>query len=694
MTCPGRCRKLIGLAVLVLLLLVYWSVAVSATLDKSSAFDETAHLTAGYSYWRTGDFRLQPENGNLPQRFAAIPLLFSSPSFPETDRPIWQQSNVWLMGYDFFYREGNNPDRLLFQGRATMAMFGLGVALLVYFWSRRLFGPTGALLSLVLCIVCPTMLAHGPLITSDMAAAFFFLAAAGSWWRVLHHISVATVLLCALSLSGLFLAKYSAVLFLPMAFLLLLLRLWGRLPLSIHFGRWQRTVVSFKNQLGCLLAVVFLQMACVCIAIWAAYGFRYAIFADSVEGRDRLHPAGWEHVLPESGAASALVQTARDLHLLPEGYLFGLAFTLHYAQQRPAFFNGEFGTQGWFWFFPYAFLVKTPLPFFVVLGLAVAALIRRWRDALPASPLRSQVWQSFYAAAPLWILLVVYWLAAVHSKLNIGHRHLLPTYPVLFIFAGAAGDWLRFRRQESPDPLTGTGRSKWTRSLYPLAVGIMAMAMVASIVESVRAFPNYLAYFNQIVGGPRQGYRHLVDSSLDWGQDLPGLKRWLDQHVPEQGVPIYFAYFGTGSPKSYGIRARMLPSFFDYRGKFDPAPLQEGVYCISATMLQCTYTLFPGPWNPDYEKRYQLARRYVQMFEYAKKQGAEKKEFLAKVPWPEVFHAYDQLRFGKLCDYLRRREPDAQIGYSILIYRLGADDLREALGSHKASPPTFFWNPK
>src|SRR5439155_13724202 len=125
-------------------------------------------------------------------------------------------------------------------------------------------------------------------------------------------------------------------------------------------------------------------------------------------------------------------------------------------------------------------------------------------------------------AAPLLVLLGVYWAAALVSHLNIGHRHLLPIYPPLFILAGGA--------------------------LPRLRVPLAALA----VAEGLLAWPHYLAYFNPIAGGARNGYRHLVDSSLDWGQDLPGLQR---HH------PAYLAYFGTGSPRYYGIVASLLPSF-------------------------------------------------------------------------------------------------------------------------------------
>jgi hypothetical protein len=207
----------------------------------------------------------------------------------------------------------------------------------------------------------------------------------------------------------------------------------------------------------------------------------------------------------------------------------------------------------------------------------------------------------------------------------------------------------------------------------------VVLALCGHVVESFAVRPHYLAFFNALAGGPSQGYRHLVDSSLDWGQDLPGLKRWLDEHgaKPEE---TYVAYFGTASLEHHGIRARLLPGHFDQRRRFDPAPWGGGVYAISATLLQSVATPCPGPWTTAYEERYQAVRAEAEPFCRA---AADVREELArgKGPawWGRLLREYDGLRLGRLCAALRRREPDAQVGYSILIYRLTDSEARRAL---------------
>ncbi len=133
-------------------------------------------------------------------------------------------------------------------------------------------------------------------------------------------------------------------------------------------------------------------------------------------------------------------------------------------------------------------------------------------------------------------------------------------------------------------------------------------------VENVLIYPHYLSYVNEVAGGPRNAYRHLVDSAVDWGQDLPALEVFLAKNVPDQS-DAYLSYFGTADPIAYGVRALILPSFLPRlteKAMPDMPLLHAGFYCISVTMLQNLYNLeFAGPYTPAYEKVYQAMRRDI-----------------------------------------------------------------------------------
>ena len=171
-------RRIIAAAV-TLMLCLHWWLAVSATFRKSITSDEGIHIVSGYSYWKYNDYRLQPENGNLPQRWAAIPLLAQSPNLDPHDNPDeWISSDNWLIADRFLYHNGNPSDFMVATSRAMMALWSVALALLVWFWSRKLWGEEAGLFSLALFAFSCTTLAHGPLATSDTVAAFALLV-----WR-------------------------------------------------------------------------------------------------------------------------------------------------------------------------------------------------------------------------------------------------------------------------------------------------------------------------------------------------------------------------------------------------------------------------------------------------------------------------------------------------------------------------------
>jgi 4-amino-4-deoxy-L-arabinose transferase-like glycosyltransferase len=650
-------RQLLGWPAAVALILAYWAMAITGVSGKSNVFDEPLHQTGGYSYWIYGDYRIHPENGNLPQRIFALPLLWQPDHyrFPSTDSDLWRNSAQWTLARRFFFEEGNDFESMLLRGRAAAAAIGAAIAALVYCWSRRLFGPEGGALSLILAVFSPNLLAHGPLMTSDAALALLLPATLACLWTALHRATPWTVLGCGAVSGLLFVSKFSALIVAPMGLLLVALRLAaGRVLLVRWAGGWHR-IETRGRQCAVIAALLVVQIALIWLVIWASYGFRYSALAASEPGRDRLMES-WQSLLETPGPVAPLVATARDHRLLPEAYLYGLAFVDRHSRARFAFLNGEFGVTGWWYFFPYAFAVKTPLGLFALLVLAAAAL-RSGRS--PGAPRAAAARASPYDAIPLFVLLAVFWTASMTAQVNVGLRHLLPVYPALFILSGAAARWLTQRRP------------------IPSLMVIACVLWFAAASLSIR--PHYLAYFNPLVG-PEHGYRHLVDSSLDWGQDLPGLAAWLDADpAVRDGAPTYLAYFGSASPTHYGVEARKLPSYHDWRETADPRvhALAGGVYCVSATLLQSVYTDPPGPWTAGDEDRYWRVREKVVPLLAAR---ATADDLVAADPeLGRAYRTYDRLRFGRLRAWLRQREPDDRVGYSILIYRLSDADIRSAL---------------
>src|ERR1700686_1748610 len=231
---PSNRSRLFGWPAAAVLLIAFWLGMLASLLGTSQTFDEGVHVTAGYTFWRYNDYRLNPENGNLPQRVMALPLLLGDFKFPPADSGLWRTSNKWALTWQWVYQLDNNAEAMARLGRACIGLLAVALGALVWAWSRHLFGPVGGMLSLLLYVFNPSILANGALMTSDTASALFFFAATWAWWRMLQRFTVARVLASAFVMAGLFGAKMSAPLIVPVVFPLTVVRLIHAVPLPMR----------------------------------------------------------------------------------------------------------------------------------------------------------------------------------------------------------------------------------------------------------------------------------------------------------------------------------------------------------------------------------------------------------------------------------------------------------------------------
>lgn len=628
-------------AVVVVLLALHVVLGTAAAVRQSVTVDEIFHVTGGYFFDRFSDYRLHTDNGVLPQRLHALPAVLAGAQPPPLEgSEYWRAADLQVVSHQFFYESGNDHWPLLLRARLINSIFGVGICLLVFAWARRLAGDLAGLVALALAAFSPTLLAHGPLATTDAAAAFFLLASAGAFWRQLRDGGGIPLALSAVVFALACVSKYSAVLLLP---------IYGLLAL-VHF----LSASPGQRRAGRVAASLAVHGAVAWIAIWMCFGFRYDLAAPGLPAAEGF-PAKLDWMLDQAGWQGVVIGQLRAHRLFPEGFLFGYTNTYLGSLSRGAFLAGEFSNTGWRSFFPLAFLWKsTPVELAGVVVVAVTAGLH-WR--------RLQPW--LVRLAPLLALGGVYGAVALASHLNIGHRHLLPLYPVLFV-------------------LTGVALARANIS-HRLRLAFAGLAGGAQLFAAAVISPHYLAYFNAFAGGPSNGWRLLVDSSLDWGQDLPDLHTWLDKNNSGPNAsPVYLSYFGSGEPGYYHISARRLPFVNGFKFAQPYVRLEPGVYCISATTLQQVYSAYRGPWTPAFEADYQRLHALEPLFDAYAHDPQRRAELERDAPadqWRRTWTQYDLLRFARLCHYLRLRPPDANAGYSILIYRLDAREIRGATGS-------------
>lgn len=250
---------------------------------------------------------------------------------------------------------------------------------------------------------------------------------------------------------------------------------------------------------------------------------------------------------------------ALGLMLLWVGYMFDLTPFLQGNQYRisqqkigqAAFLLGNYSNHGWWYFYPIALLLKTQLPLLLLSGLALLLLFR--------NKICGRV-DTLFLLLPATVLFIFFCI----SGYSIGIRYLLPVYPFMFVVAGILLSYgHRFK-------LLITAAAAWY------------------LISSVNVAPHYLAYFNEVAGGPANGIKYLADSNLDWGQDLKGLKRFMVINGIDK---VSLSYFGADTPGRYGIKYDWLPSHYLYNQDPQKPPFidQKQLIAVSATNLQGVY---------------------------------------------------------------------------------------------------------
>ncbi len=489
-------------AAVTLLLAVFFVRELYYVSYSSPTFDEAQYTAYGFSLLKTGDFRLANYKPDLVPLLSALPLLATRARLDTSD-PHWKNAgassdDLWQATLDFLHHNVLPADELLFYARLPIIFLALMLGLAVYDWSSRLYGRAAGLLSLLLFTTGPNMLAYGGLVTEDMAFTALSFLAVYAWYLYNREGGKA-----ALAASGLFLglalnAKYTAVLLLPSlaAYLLLELRL-------------RRAAVPEVRSGLAALGTVFGLAA---LTLLAFYGFTHA-----------------------------------------GHYLGGLLETRsHINGGQMSYLNGRYSPTGFWDYFLYALLVKTPLP--VLLLALLAAAVRIKEKSLLS---RDGLYLAFFPA----LLLV----SASFSNFNIGLRHVLPVYPFLFVFCGGA---LKLFKKK-------------------LSFIVPALLLLWQIKASAGVQPYFLTYFNELAGGPARGDEHLLDSNLDWGQDLKGLGRYLDR---EKVSDLILSYYGSTLPDYIGRPYQDLFSTIEPRSRhLDGLHPAREYLAVSATNLHGLY---------------------------------------------------------------------------------------------------------
>jgi hypothetical protein len=579
----------------------------------SPAFDEVGHLPAGLGHWQQGRFDLYEVNPPLVRLVAALPVLAYQPAidwdaWPEKDHVRYE----FGLGRKLMQDYGERCCWYFVLARWVLIPFSLVGGYVCWCWASDLFGQTAGLLALTLWCFCPLIVGNAQMITPDTGAAALGVAAHYVFWRWLKSPAWTWALFAGFTLGLAELTKFTWVIFFP---------LWPALWLA---WRWPERDLAWRcwiRQAGQLVAMLSLAL----FLLNAGYLFKgsfqplkkYTFQSQTLSGRDPSdRKAGIRHNRFRNTLLGELPMP------VPHAYLVGIDMQKKdFEDGYWSYFRGEWRHGGWWYYYLYGLAVKVPLGTWLLALLAIGLAVAR-------PDCRAARRDELFLLIPFVLILTL-----VSSQTGFNHhlRYILPILPFAFILISRVGR------------LVVQG-AIWLRL-------VAGAALTWTVVASLTVFPHNLSYFNELVGGPAGGGKHLLDSNIDWGQDVILLRDWLRQH-PE-ATPLGLAYFGAFDPSDLGIEYRVPPLGPDVgTNDRDVNPItcgpQPGWYAISVTLL------------------------YGYSFPINDGQGGS-------------------LRLnGPVFTYFQRIEPVARAGYSINIYHVSPEEanrVRDELGLPRLSSP-------
>jgi 4-amino-4-deoxy-L-arabinose transferase-like glycosyltransferase len=567
------------------LLAIFFVLALSSSWNDAAIFDETAHIGAGYSYLTQRDMRLNPEHPPLVKDIAAIPLLFLRLNFP-TNTNAWQNevdTNQWNQGGPFLFEFGNNADRMLHAARFPIMLIGVLLGAFLYRWVRSIYGTKTALLALFFYCFSPTVLAHSRFVTTDIAAAFGFLAGISFFVRFLARPTSKRLVATGIVFGVAQLLKFSLFLLVPIY--LILAAIWLLVieeNYVLEIPKRERWRAFFKRALGLYLRIGVIFAIGVAI-IWTVYMWHVWNYPETREIADAHALVG--KFKPQFFASLDFWLIEHPITRPLGQYLFGVMMVAQRtAGGNSAYFMGQVASKGWHSYFPTVYMLKEALGFLMLAALALCiAVWRIWKSHEKSwQALREWTSDNFAVFASIFFI-IFYWTSSVANPLNIGIRHVLPTFPfIYFLVARELALWIGTPRFISSHSLISFFISVYRALIVPIPKIILVTLACVWIATSIFAnFPYYLSYYNEFAGGTWNGYWYATDSNYDWGQDLKRLADFAHARPQEK---IYLDYFGGSTAhngaQKYWLKDQYVPWYSD----FGPPP-SGSIMAVSANSL-------------------------------------------------------------------------------------------------------------
>jgi len=496
--------------------------AITSVWNDSPIVDEIPHIGAGYSYVQKGDFRLNPEHPPLAKDLAGLALSFLTLNQSVFNTQFWTSdiNGQWNFGRNLIFNSGNDAILMTRVAKLPMILFFVLSALIIFHWTRKLYGDKAALISVFLFSFSPTVLAHSRFVTTDVPALFGVLLGTYFFIEFLKHQTKKNFTLAVIAFGIAQLTKFSLFLLNPL--FLVVAIVWG---LTMHNKIYSIVKTVFLT--GLIIILGYLAV------VWPIYGLHTLNYPPEKQRSETIY-----HLNSYGNRLIAdKVIWASDKPYIRSLTYYGLGVLM--VTQRSiggntTYFLGEIKQNAWKKYFPIVYFIKEPLAFW---GLVAIVLLNLAVIFKPNKYKLNHWIKNYFAEFAMLMWLAIYWYASITANLNIGVRHLLPTYGFVFmLLAGQLSALLgKFQITNYKSQIQKFG-------IWCLVLGAFGWYFV----ENIRVFPYYLTYFNQTVGGAKNGHLYVVDSNIDWGQDAKRLADWVDKNKITKISLDYFGWADAG----------------------------------------------------------------------------------------------------------------------------------------------------
>ncbi len=595
--------------------------------QQSPTLNEPGHLVAGLYHWQNGDFTLYRVNPPLIRLISSIPTTLVG--YEEDWSGYYEHVGarpVFHIAEDFIAANGRDSLLCIRLARLSLIPFSLLGAWICFAWARDLFGAASGLFAATLWCFSPMVLGHASMIAPDAHATSLGLAACYTFWRWLKGPTWRQAIVTGGVLGLAELSKMTLILFYP---------LW---PLLWIAYRWQErhemSPKRWRDEAGMLLLRMVIGIYILNLGYLGEGSFtqlkEFRFVSELFAGEKETESVGGNR-FAESWLGEVPVP-------LPANYVIGIDIQQRDFENfsRPSYLRGMYQAKGWWYYYAYAVLVKAPL--------GTLGLIFLWSlSCLFGIGPRISRRDAMILLAPAIIIFVV-----ASSKFGFSHhsRYILPCVPFVFIWISGIATYIR---TFATTVLVICHRPKLLSSISHRRVassvtGLTSLSLLGwSIISSLAVYPHSISYFNELAGGPKNGPAHLLNSNIDWGQDLLFLEKWIENQEPGDDTTVHLAFYNYYNPFDLEIQ-RIEPWPFR-RDEADGPAIPDGLYAISVNLLY----EFPWPVRDRDGSRYFIDNRPMA--------------------------------------YLRRQEPVGWAGYSIRVF--SAEQVRAAYAAPERPP---LWN--